>query len=312
MSGTGHSTGEDTLRRPRPPMRPAVDEDDIPTEEIPGLPILPEAVAPDAPRHPLTPVLGEPAPQQTRQFAVPQPEQPEPVALRRRREMRAYRVALWQVWFIRLVRLLWRLQLPVALLTPVVVVLHQWVLSGHDLLGWAFRVNVILWLTVLPALVLGEVTTTRPRWVSLAGCLLRSTTIALAGVAFAHASPTSWLPGRIGEQLSLPWGIDLPVDPVVGRTVVMALGLLLLLPFLLTLAQGARLHLDSTTRFGLPQQPSFRMAQVGQDPWTLGIPTTPLVISQYRRRVARFYVDRVFMTAWWVFCLAVMVAVATA
>ncbi|MDO5083472.1 MAG: hypothetical protein Q4D89_08730 [Arachnia propionica] len=312
MSGTGHVTGEDTLRRPRPPAGPVVNQDDIPTEEIPGLPILPEATAPGAPQHPLTPVLGEPGPRPTVQFEAPQPMSPEPVAVRRRREMQAYRAGLWRVWFVRMVRFLNRLQLPAALLAPVVVVLHQWVLTGHDLQGWAFRVNAILWLVVVCLLVAGEVTTTGPRWVSLVGAALRSTTIALAGLAFSHVNATSWLPGRIGTELSLPWGVDVPVEPVVGRTVVMALGLVLLLPFLLTIAQGMRLHLDSTTRFGLPHQPSFKLLQVGQDPWSLGIPTTPLVISQYRRRVARFYFGRVVMTLWWLFALAVMVTVATA
>ncbi|MDO5068364.1 MAG: hypothetical protein Q4D96_13890 [Propionibacteriaceae bacterium] len=292
------------------------DEDDIPTEEIPGLPILPDPVMTEAPSHPPTPVLGEPTTEPLPR-PVPQPEPPagpppDPVAERRRREMQAYRATIWRAWFIRLVRFLNRIQTPVALLTPVVVALGQWVLPTHDLPGWAARSNALLWLGLTCLLVAGEVSTGRPRWVSLAGCVLRSTTIALAGLAFAQVSATSWVPAQIGEQLVLPGGLSLAVEPTVARTVVALAGFLLLFPFILTIAQGMRQHLNSTTRFGHPDQPSFKVSQVGHDPWTLGIPATPLVISQYRRRVIRFYFGRVFMALWWVFALAVMAAVATA
>lgn len=307
MSGTGHITDEDTVPRPRVKVAPVIDEDDIPTEEIPGLPILPEAAA-EGPYLSSTPVLAEPVPDATR----PQPAVEEPIAMRRRREMHAYRVSVWRVWAIRLVRLLCAGQVPVALLTPVAVLIHQWFLPGSGLMGWAVLANAGLWLAVVCALLLGEVSTGRAQWVSLAGCLLRSTTIALAGLAFTHVESNSWLLRSIGTELSLPWGGVAEVEPRFGRSVVMMIGLALLFPFILTIAQGARQHLDGTTRYGVPYHPGFKLTQVGHDPWTLGIPTTPLVISQYRRRIARFYLDRMFMTLWWLFSLAVMVAVATA
>ncbi|RRD50112.1 hypothetical protein [Arachnia propionica] len=296
---------EETFRRPRAEVAPVIDQDDVPTEELPGLPIQdPTPTVPMGqgyPVHPTTPSLPEAAPPRA-----------ETVDERRRREMREYRLTFWRAWGIRALRFVFTLQLPIALVTPAAALVDRWVLPGHGIPRWATVANVVPWLAVFAVLLLGEVTARRTRWGSLLGCLARSTTIAMAGVAFAHVSTSSWIPGRIGSELALPGGITVPVDLTLARTVVLLLGWVVVLPFLLTLSRGAQIQLDGTSRFGLPGHEGLRVALVGRDPWALGHQTTPLVISQYRRRVARFYVGRVAMALWWLFALAVMAAVATA
>jgi len=308
-------------------------EDDTPTVELPAIttplpPVRPPLVRQQVPASPpqtqVQPRVGSwGTPTEVDAVAIPVSEGRTPgppvesEKERLRREMNEYRLAVWERRFVACVRWLYSRVRMAVHITAVVVLPGLLFPPVKGYLTWVMVANLALVGFVAVSLVAGEVTSRKPQWPCMFGALFRLLLVGGFAIACGYVSEADPWKETFASLLGFARPVWLQIQAFLDyasldHAVFMWLGVLLAHRSLRTLAEGGRIHLEGTSRFGTRPGWSLKDYYIGPDPRKQqGRVEAPGVFA-YRRAVFRFYLGRFWVLLNSVYVLVLMFLIASA
>ncbi len=308
-------------------------EDDTPTVELPAIttplpPVRPPLVRQQVPASPpqtqVQPRVGSwGTPTEVDAVAIPVSEGRTPgppvesEKERLRREMNEYRLAVWDRRFVACVRWLYSRVRMAVHITAVVVLPGLLFPPVKGYLTWVMVANLALVGFVAVSLVAGEVTSRKPQWPCMFGALFRLLLVGGFAIACGYVSEADPWKETFASLLGFARPVWLQIQAFLDyasldHAVFMWLGVLLAHRSLRTLAEGGRIHLEGTSRFGTRPGWSLKDYYIGPDPRKQqGRVEAPGVFA-YRRAVFRFYLGRFWVLLNSVYVLVLMFLIASA
>ena len=302
-------------------------EDDTPTVELPAVTTPLPPVRPSPAQAPPTQVQPrvEPwaTPTEVDAVAIPVSEgrAPGPPVEsdkeRRRREMNEYRLAVWERRFVACVRWLYSRVRAAVYITAVAVLPGLLFLPIRGYLNWVMIANLALVGFVAVSLVAGEVTSRRPQWSCMLGALFRLLLVGGFAIACGYVSEADPWKETLASLLGFARPVWLQVQALLDyasldHAVFMWLGVLLAHRSLGILAEGGRIHLEGTSRFGARPGWSLKDYYIGPDPRTQQGWADASVIFAYRRAMLRFYLGRFWVLLNSVYIIVLIFLIASA
>ena len=313
--------------------KPRSFEDDTPTVELPAVtaPLPPVRPAPrqqQAPAQPpstqMQPRVGSWAtPTEVDAVAIPVSEgrAPGPPAEsekeRLRREMNAYRMAFWERRFVACVRWLYSRARMAVYITAIVVLPGLLFPPIRGYLNWVMVANLALVGFVVVSLVAGEVTSRKPQWPCMFGALFRLLLVGGFAIACGYVSEADPWKETFASLLGFAKPVWLQIQAfldyaALDHAIFMWLGVLLAHRSLRTLAEGGKIHLEGTSRFGARPGWTLKDYYIGPDPRKQqGRADAPSVLA-YRKTAFHFYLGRFWVLLNSVYIIVLMFLIASA
>ena len=236
---------------------------------------------------------------------------------RRRREMNEYRLAVWERRFVACVRWLYSRARTVVYITAVVVLPGLLLPPIRGYLNWVMVANLALVGFVAVSLVAGEVTSRRPQWSCMLGALFRLLLVGGFAIACGYVSEADPWKETLASLLGFARPVWLQIQALLDyasldHAVFMWLGVLLAHRSLGILAEGGRIHLEGTSRFGARPGWSLKDYYIGPDPRKQqGWADAPAIFA-YRRAMLRFYLGRFWVLLNSVYIIVLIFLIASA
>ena len=312
----GHVEGENLRDNPRS------FEDDTPTVELPAITTpLPPAQAPPTQMQPRVGSWATPTEVDAMAIPVSEGRASRPLVEsdkeRRRREMNEYRLAVWERRFVACVRWLYSRVRASVYITAVAVLPGLLFPPIKGYLNWVMVANLVLVGFVAVSLVAGEVTSQRPQWSCMLGALFRMLLVGGFAIACVHVSEADTWKETFSSLLGFAKPVWLQIQAwldyaSLDHAVFMWLGVLLAHRSLGILAEGGRINLEGTSRFGARPGWSLKDYYIGPDPRAQQGWVDAPVIFAYRRAKLRFYLGRFWVLLNSVYIIVLMFLIASA
>ena len=299
---------------------PLAFEDDTPTVELPAITV------------PMAPVQPATAPQQTWRVtptevdamaSVSSPAQPSAAVAaesereRRRRELNQYRRQVWDRRFVAWVRWLYSRVRTAVYITVVLMLPGLLFRPIRGYLDWVMIANLGLVGVVAVSLVAGEVTSRQPQWSCMFGALFRLLMVGGFAIACGYVSEADPWKETFASLLGFAKPVWLQIQAfldyaALDHAIFMWLGVLLAHRSLRTLAEGGKIHLEGTSRFGARPGWTLKDYYIGPDPRKQqGRADAPSVLA-YRKTAFHFYLGRFWVLLNSVYIIVLMFLIASA